>query len=462
MVLNGSALGGADRTDAPDDAPETGAVAAGEPSWRRRLAAIPTLRRRGRVQEALGATLRVSGLELRVGQQCEVVDPAAGVRIGAEVIGVSRGMAVLAPLAPLQGVSTEAIVLPGAAQPRIPVGDALLGRVLDCNGAPIDGGPPLPPGLPAWPVFAQAPDPLSRAPVDQVFPTGVRAIDALLTVGVGQRVGVFAPAGVGKSTLLGMMARHGCGDVNVIALIGERGREVREFIDDYLGVEGLRRSVVVVATSDRPALERVRAAHAATAIAEGFRARGARALLMMDSVTRFARALREIGLAAGETAVRRGFPPSVFAELPRLFERAGNDHAGSITAFYSVLIEDEDVSDPIGEEVRSILDGHLMLSRPLSQQGLFPAIDVLASLSRVFPRIVDERHRDHAEQVRALLARHAQTEFLLQVGEYKAGADPLTDRAIERLPAIRGLIAQRPHDRADFDATLQSLADVIE
>jgi len=428
---------------------------------RRLVASTPTLRRRGRVLEALGATLRVGGLDLRIGQQCEVVDPAVGLRIGAEVIGVSQGVAVLAPLAPLHGVSTGAFVVPGAAQRRIPVSEALLGRVLDCNGTPIDGGPPLPPGTGTWPVFAPAPDPLRRAPVDRPFATGVRAIDALMTVGVGQRVGVFAPAGVGKSTLLGMMARHGGSEASVIALIGERGREVREFIDDYLGEEGLRRSVVVVATSDRPAMERVRAAHAATAIAEGFRARGSRVLLMMDSVTRFARALREIGLAAGETAVRRGFPPSVFAELPRLFERAGNDDVGSITAFYSVLVEGEDVSDPIGEEVRSILDGHLVLSRALSEQGLFPAIDVLASLSRVFPRIAGEAHRHHVEAVRTLLARHAQTEFLLQVGEYKPGSDPLTDRAIERLPAIRALIAQRPHERVDFDTALSALEEVV-
>ena len=426
----------------------------------RQLGAAQTLRRRGRVLEALGATLRVGGLDVCIGQQCEVIDPAVGLRIGAEVIGVSQGIAVLAPLAPLHGVSTEAVVVPGPTRRRVPVSAALLGRVLDCNAVPIDGGPPLPSGSPEWPVFAAAPDPLRRMPVDRPFETGVRAIDALTTVGVGQRVGVFAPAGVGKSTLLGMMARHGGSDVNVIALIGERGREVREFIDDYLGEAGLARSVVLVATSDRPAMERVRAAHAATAIAEGFRAGGARVLLMMDSVTRFARALREIGLAAGETAVRRGFPPSVFAELPRLFERAGNDDAGSITAFYSVLIEDEDVSDPIGEEVRSILDGHLVLSRTLSQQGLFPAVDVLASLSRVFPRVAGPAHRQQAETVRTLLARHAQTEFLVQVGEYKPGADPLTDRAIERLPAIRELIAQRPHERSDFESTLRVLEAV--
>lgn len=433
-----------------------------DPTLLRTLAATDTTRRRGRVLETVGATLRVGGLDVRIGQQCEVVDRDVGLRIPAEVIGVSRGVAVLAPLAPLHGVSTSAEVVPGPAMPRVPVGRALLGRVLDANGTPIDGGPPLVEPLARAPVFAPAPDPLRRKPVAETFATGVRALDALVTVGVGQRVGVFAPAGVGKSTLLGMLARHGRAEINVIALIGERGREVREFIDDALGPEGLARSVIVVSTSERPAMERVRAAHAATAIAEGFRSQGARVLLMMDSVTRFARALREIGLAAGEPAVRRGFPPSVFAELPRLFERAGNDETGSITAFYSVLLEDEDTADPVGEEVRSILDGHVILSRAQSKQGLFPAIDVLASLSRVFPKVADARHREHAARVRALMARHAEVEFLLQVGEYKAGTDPLADAAIARMPAIRALVAQRPEEGATFDETLRGLAALAE
>ncbi|MEI7447869.1 MAG: FliI/YscN family ATPase [Burkholderiales bacterium] len=432
----------------------------GQASLLRTLATTETTRRRGRVLETVGATLRVGGLDVRIGQQCEVVDREVGLRIPAEVIGVSQGVAVLAPLAPLHGVSTAAEVVPGPTMPTVPVGPALLGRVLDANGAPIDGGPPLGEGLARAPVFAPAPDPLRRRPVDQTFATGVRALDALVTVGVGQRVGVFAPAGVGKSTLLGMLARHGGSEVNVIALIGERGREVREFIEDALGAEGLRRSVIVVSTSERPAMERVRAAHAATAIAEGFRARGHQVLLMMDSVTRFARALREIGLAAGEPAVRRGFPPSVFAELPRLFERAGNDEHGSITAFYSVLLEDEDTSDPVGEEVRSILDGHVILSRALSKQGQFPAIDVLASLSRVFPRVAGEAHRAHAARLRTLLARHAEVEFLLQVGEYKAGSDPLADAAIARMPAIRALVAQRPDEGTPFAETLRGLAEI--
>jgi type III secretion protein N (ATPase) len=283
---------------------------------------------------------------------------------------------------------------------------------------------------------------MARRLIDRALSTKVRAIDTLLTLGEGQRIGVFAAAGGGKSTLLGMLARFAEADVIVIALIGERGREVREFIEDALGPDGLARSIVICATSDRAAMERVRAAHHATAIAEGFRAEGKRVLLLMDSVTRFARALREIGLAAGEPAVRRGFPPSVFAELPRLFERAGNDETGSITAVYTVLLEDEDGGDPVGEEVRSILDGHILLSRRLGAAGHYPAIDVLGSLSRLFPRLAAPEHKAAATKVRALLAKHAEIEFLVQVGEYRAGADPLADRAIAAKPEIDALLRQ--------------------
>ena len=384
-----------------------------------RLATLRTVAERGRVVQAWGTTLRATGLHARIGQQC-LVRSAGAEPLRAEVVGLSQGEVILVPLAGLQNLASDAQVelLPQVA--TVPFGAALLGRVIDAFGQPLDGRL-LPEGLKSSPVYREPPNPLARATITQPLSTGVRAIDAALTVGIGQRVGVFASAGGGKSTLAGMLARTASADVNVIALVGERGREVREFLEDSLGEAGLKRSVVVVATAERPAMERLRAAHAATAIAEGFRDNGARVMLLMDSVTRFARALREIGLAIGEPAVRRGFPPSVFAELPRLFERAGNDRQGSITAFYTVLSEDEDGMDPVSEEVRSLLDGHIVLSRELAQRGHYPAIDVLASASRVFERVTSAAQRQSAMRLRALLAKHAEIRFLLQVGEYRAG-----------------------------------------
>jgi ATP synthase in type III secretion protein N len=315
----------------------------------------------------------------------------------------------------------------------------------------------LPARLAVRPLYAPAPDPMKRPSIDRVLPTGVKVIDAMLTIGVGQRLGVFAAAGGGKSTLMGMLARHAQADIIVIALIGERGREVREFIQDCLGKVGLARSVIICATSDRPAMERVRAAHHATAIAEGFRSQGQSVLLLMDSATRFARALREIGLAAGEPAVRRGFPPSVFAELPRLFERAGSDEHGSITGIYTVLLEDEEGGDPVGEEVRSILDGHVVLSRKLGAEGHYPAVDVLASLSRLFPRLAGAEHRVAATRVRALLAKHAEIAFLVQVGEYRPGSDPLADQALALKPEIDLLLHQEAEVGADHASTIALL-----
>ncbi|MGN6526990.1 MAG: FliI/YscN family ATPase [Burkholderiaceae bacterium] len=442
-----------------------------------------TITQRGRVVQAFGTLLRASGVHARIGQQCRVIDRDGGGRdeqaVMAEVVGFSDGHALLVPLSPLQGMALDAEVEVLESSSEIAFGDGLLGRVIDCFGRPLDGRP-LPPLPGRCPVHAEAPNPLERQPVDRALATGVRAIDALLTVGRGQRVGVFAMAGGGKSTLLGMLARQAgaragsasgtavgtasgiaAGDrVNVVALIGERGREVREFLDDSLGPAGLARSVVVVSTSDRPAMERARAAYAATAIAEGFRARGADVVLMMDSVTRFARALREIGLAIGEPAVRRGFPPSGFAELPRLFERAGNDAHGSITGFYTVLVEDEDGSDPVGEEVRSILDGHLVLSRRLAQASHYPAIDALASASRVFSRVAAREHQQAAGKARALMARHAEIEFLLRVGEYKPGSDVLADEAIAKQAAIRALLCQPPDESSPFDEAMRRLQEV--
>jgi type III secretion protein N (ATPase) len=407
---------------------------------------------------AFGGAIRATGLQVRIGQSCDIVDPADGSRIPAEVIGFSEGAAVLTPLKPLHGLSIEAEIVPGPDHTVVRWGEGLLGRIIDGRGAAQDGLGPVSGPFQPQAVYAQAPMAFERTPIKAIFPTGVRVIDSLLTLGAGQRVGVFATAGGGKSTLLGMIARRCESDVNVIALIGERGREVREFIDQALGPEGLSRSVVVVSTSDRPAMERVRAANAATAIAEGFRAQGKRVVLMMDSVTRFARALREIGLSMGEPPVRRGYPPSVFAELPRLFERAGSVGKGSITGIYTVLLEEqEEGADPVGEEVRSILDGHVYLSRKLGEAGRYPAVDVSASVSRLFSQLASPEHQAAANRVRSWISKHSEVEFLLRIGEYKPGGDELVDLAISKLPDIENFIRQSPDAISNLDQTLDRL-----
>ena len=443
--------------DATQVALTASAIAAG---LRQVIAATRSVDERGRVVRAFGTMLRVSGLSARIGQQCCLGDDG-GHRLLAEVVGLAEGDALLVPLGPLDGLAADACVQVVGERPEVPFGPGLLGRVLDAHGQPLDGRP-LPAGLLPRPLNAAAPPALGRRPLCRPFPTGVRAIDGLLTVGVGQRMGILAPAGAGKSTLMGMLARGTRCDVVVIGLIGERGREVREFIDDVLGPAGLAHAVLVVATSDRPALERVRAARAATALAEGFRAQGLHVLLLMDSVSRWARALREIGLAVGEPPVRRGYPPSVFAELPRLFERAGCDDAGSITAFYTVLAEDEDGSDPVAEEVRSILDGHIVLSRALAGSGHHPAIDVQASSSRVALRVAGPEHRAWAARLRTLSARHAEILFLLQAGEYRPGHDAQADEALARWPRIERWLRQGADHVEPFDRALQGLREAVQ
>lgn len=419
-----------------------------EHSLRNRLSNQRTLVHSGRLVRAVGTSLIVSGLPVRIGQRCEVIDRSSGRRTLADVVGIDRGDAVLVPLGGLEGIAVDAEVKVLGERADVLVGEHLLGRVLNGFAEPLDGEPRPPSATSiAMPLVAESPNPLQRARVNTVFESGVRALDTLVTAGVGQRLGVFAPAGVGKSSLLAMLAGHAAADVIVVGLIGERGREVQEFIDDALGEAALARSVVVVATSDRPAMERVNAARTATAIAEGFRAQGRRVLLLMDSVTRYARALREVGLATGEAPVRQGFPPSVFAELPRLFERAGNDGVGSITAFYTVLSEPDDALDPIAEEVRSILDGHIVLSRGLAESGHFPAIDVLASLSRLFPVLNDQPSRAAAERVRRLLAKFRDIEFLVQVGEYQSGSDELADQAIALRDTLNRFLRQTTNER---------------
>jgi ATP synthase in type III secretion protein N len=420
----------------------------------------PPLPSTGKVFEVIGTLIRVSGMNVKLGELCELRDRAGAVLQKAEVVGISRSTAILSPFDQLTGISTETRVF-GTGKPlSVAVGDGLLGRVLSGLGEPTDGKGQL---LchDERPVFRDPPDPMERRVIDAPLETGVKIIDGLMTLGEGQRMGIFAPAGVGKSTLMGMLARGTRSDVNVIALIGERGREVREFIEMILGVEGMKRSIVVCATSDRSSIERAKAAYLATAIAEYFRDRDQKVLLMMDSLTRFARALREIGLARGEPPARRGFPPSVFAEIPRLLERAGMGARGSITALYTVLAEDESGSDPIAEEVRGILDGHLILSRKIAAKNQYPAIDVLGSLSRVMTQIVPEAHAQSAGRLRKLMAKYDEVETLLQVGEYAKGNDAVGDEAIAKNSAIRDFLNQRTDTLSPFAATVESLAAIV-
>jgi ATP synthase in type III secretion protein N len=419
-----------------------------------RLKTIDPLRRVGRVAEAYGTLIRATGIAARVGEICVLRDPTDGRRLMAEVVGIARGSTLLTPLGSLDGVSAATEVISKGAQATVGAGASLLGRVVDALGNLIDGHGPAN-NLTQVPVYRDAPHALTRKLITRPFHSSVRAIDAVLTVGEGQRVGVFAAAGGGKSTLLGMLAR-GAADINVIVLVGERGREVREFIEDNLGPEGLRKSVLIVATSDRPALERARAAYVGTAIAEYFRDQGHRVLLLLDSVTRFARALRDVGLAVGEPPVRRGYPPSIFSALPKLFERSGNNELGTITAFYTVLLEEED-GDPIGDEVRSILDGHIYLSRTLAAANHFPAIDVLASASRVMTRVVDARHLEAAANLRRQLAKYQEIELLVRIGEYKTGTDSEADTAIQNIGRIRQFLQQSARELSRFDDAVATL-----
>ena len=424
------------------------------------LGQVQAIERVGRVSEAYGTLIKATGLRAAIGELCHLRNPGETgpdrFELAAEVVGVARQHTLLTPLGPLDGIAATTEVYATGKQASVAVGDGVLGRILDAHGAPIDNRGPLGQTVDA-PIYAASPNPLERTLIERPFATGVRAIDTVMTAGEGQRIGIFAVAGGGKSTLLGMLARGGDADVNVIVLVGERGREVNEFIHDNLGAAGLAKSVIVVATSDRPALERSRAAWVGTAIAEHFRDRGKRVLLLVDSVTRFARALRDVGLAIGEPPARRGFPPSVFSALPRLFERAGNNAHGSITAFYTVLAEDEDGGDPIVEEVRSILDGHIVLSRKLAAAYHYPAIDVLTSLSRTMPRVVDKPHLVAAGQLRKYLAKHQEIELLLQLGEYKRGSDPDADIAIDKIGPIRTLLQQGEHEPVPFATSADAL-----
>jgi ATP synthase in type III secretion protein N len=414
----------------------------------------------GRVSEAYGTLIKATGLTARIGEVCLLRDAAGSWELKAEVVGLSKSQLLLTPLGNLAGIGAGTEVTPSGHRFEVPAGRACLGRVLDAHGAPLDDLGPL--RAEAFvPVHAAPSNPLKRPLIQRPLGSGVMAIDCLLTCGEGQRTGIFSSAGAGKSTLMGMLARGSSADINVVALVGERGREVNEFIADNLGPEGMKKSVVVVATSDRPAMERARAAHVATALAEYFRDQGKRVLLLVDSITRFARALRDIGLSVGEPPTRRGYPPSVFTALPALFERAGTNERGSITAFYSVLLEDEELGDPIAEEVRSLLDGHIYLSRKLANAHHYPAIDVLGSVSRVMSRVVTQEHLQQAGRLRNLVAKHQELELLIQLGEYKPGGDPEGDEAIRRIESIRALLRQDAAQLVSLNTAVQALREAL-
>jgi len=400
-------------------------------------------RAQGRVARVVGLNLEIDGLQLPIGASVRINGEAGDVI--AEVVAVHSDGLVCMPLGELRGVRAGDFAIAANGATSVPIGPTLLGRVLDGLGRPIDGGPPLL-SAPRVGVDHAAPHPLTRRMIRESLPLGVRALDALVPCGRGQRMGIFAGSGVGKSTLLSMITRGTEASVTVLALVGERGREVREFIENDLGPEGLARAVVVVATSDEPALVRLRAAFTATRIAESFRDMGQDVLLLMDSLTRFAMAQREVGLSAGEPPATRGYPPSVFAMLPRLLERAGASDTGSITGLYTVLVEGDDMLDPIGDATRAILDGHIVLSRALATAGHFPSIDVLESISRVGPSVTTTEQRKAATEMRRLLAAYREAKDLIEIGAYVSGSNPLVDRAIQLREAMDGFLRQDLHE----------------
>jgi flagellum-specific ATP synthase len=440
--------------------------------YERALRDRSALKFQGRVSQVIGLSIEVEGLRLAVGDVCTILPEMAGRRpvqqrdddpanrraggISAEVVGFREGRLLVMPFSDTQGVRPGSAVFPRGRAFNVPVGPSLLGRVIDGLAQPIDSKGPLG-AIERYPVTNQPPDPLSRQPIRETLSTGVRAIDAMLTCGKGQRVGIFAGSGVGKSTALGMMARNAQTDVNVIALIGERGREVQEFMERDLGPEGLARSVVVVATSDQPALQRIKAAWVATAIAEYFREQGLDVTLMMDSVTRWAMAQREIGLTVGEPPVVKGYPPSVFALMPKLMEKAGTSNRGTITGFYTVLVDGDDVNEPIADTARGILDGHIWLSRKMANQNHYPAIDVLGSLSRLMTALATPEHQRAASAVRDVLATYRASEDLISIGAYQPGANPSLDRAVQLMPQIKELLIQGAHEATTLDDAVQGL-----
>jgi flagellum-specific ATP synthase len=415
----------------------------------RRLATVPRLAHFGRVTRVVGLVIEASGLEVGLGELCRITSLVDERSCLSEVVGFHERGVLLMPLGEMEGLHPGSIVQPLGRSFGVDVGPGLLGRIVSGLGHPIDGLGKIE-AEERRPLLSEPPNPLDRALVDEPLETGVRAIDGVLSVGRGQRIGIFSGSGVGKSTLLGMIARQAAADVNVIALLGERGREVRDFIEQSLGPEGLARSVLVVATGDQAALVRARGALVATAIAEYFRDQGKQVLLMLDSVTRVAMAWREIGLAVGEPPTTKGYPPSVFANLPRLLERAGNAASGGITGVYTVLVDGDDFNEPVADAARSILDGHLVLTRKLAAGGHFPPIDVLESKSRVRDQVIDADHRAAADSLLRVEAAYRDKEDLILVGAYQQGSDPSVDMALELRSGTLAFLQQRPDEHSTF------------
>jgi len=425
-----------------------------------RLSDATLVQYKGRVSKVVGLTIESIGPQVQVGEMCKIFPVKSDVPVMAEVVGFTENAVLLMPLGDMQGISPGATVIASGNSHEVQVGDSLLGRVLDGLGQPIDDKESLNVSR-AYPVNNMPPNPLSRMRIREPLPLGVKVIDGMLTCGRGQRIGIFAGSGVGKSTLLGMIARNTVADINVIGLIGERGREVKEFIENDLKEEGLSRSVVVVATSDQPALVRKKGALLATSIAEYFRDQGKNVILMMDSLTRFSMAQREVGLAIGEPPVTKGYPPSVFAELPRLLERSGNSDKGSITALYTVLVDGDDMNEPIADTVRGILDGHIVLSRALANKNHYPAIDVLASVSRVMPSIMSGEHMKKVGVMRDLLATYKDSEDLISIGAYVKGSSKKVDFAIEKNDEINNFLKQGVHDKFTFSQIEDMIGQII-
>lgn len=425
-----------------------------------KLSEINLIQYTGRVSHVLGLTIESVGPAVKLGETCNIYPLKSEKPILAEVVGFKDEKVILMPLGEMDGIGPGSKVIANGNSLQVRVGQELLGRIIDGLGNPIDSKNEFD-SINFYPVFNTPPNPLTRDKICEPLPLGVKALDGILTCGRGQRIGIFAGSGVGKSTLLGMIARNTKADINVIALIGERGREVREFIENDLNEEGLKRSVVIVATSDQPPLVRMKGALLATSIAEYFRDCGKNVILMMDSLTRFSMAQREVGLAIGEPPVTKGYTPSVFAVLPRLLERAGNSDKGSITGLYTVLVDGDDMNEPIADAVRGILDGHVVLSRNLANKNHYPAIDVLSSISRVMPNIVDADHMEFSRKLKDILAIYKEAEDLINIGAYVKGSNIKIDYAIEKIEKVNSFLKQNVHEKLDFKKTKEDLFKIF-